>query len=148
MYQNARMSDVLDSQPLSPEACHALGEEIATFAAGVAVIEHKMLTCLRRFDAANGWAAGGFLSCAHWLAWRTHIGLKAAREHVRVARALGELPIVDAYLSRAELSYSKVRAITRVATADNEQDLVERVVDAHECGREEAHPRRRYEDIG
>ena len=117
--------EVPASQPLSPEACHALGEEIATFAARVDVAMHAMLTHLRRFDGAEGWGVGGFVSCAHWLAWRMHIGLKTAREHVRVARALGGLDIVDAHFSRGELSYSKVRAITRVATADIEQELVD-----------------------
>ncbi|MCA9698747.1 MAG: DUF222 domain-containing protein, partial [Myxococcales bacterium] len=84
-----------------------------------------MLTRLRRFDAAEGWGHQGFLSCAHWLSWRVHIGTATAREQVRVARALGELPVVDQCFARGELSYSKVRAITRVANAENERDLVD-----------------------
>src|SRR5207247_4947001 len=47
------------------------------------------------------------------------------REHVRVALALGELPVVTEAFGRGELSYSKVRAITRIATPANEGDLVE-----------------------
>ena len=111
--------------PSSHEDAYALGEEIATFAARVNVAMHAMLTRLRRFDAMNGWGPGGFISCAQWLAWRTHIEANTAREHVRVAQALGELPIVDAHFARGELSYSKVRVITRVATPETEEAFVE-----------------------
>ena len=111
--------------PPDHEASYALGEEIASFAARVDVAMHAMLTRLRRFDAMNGWGPGGFTTCAHWLAWRTHIQANTAREHVRVAWALAELPVVDALFARGELSYSKVRAITRIATPQTEEALVE-----------------------
>jgi len=67
----------------------------------------------------------GFPSCAAWLAWRIGIGTKAAREQVRVARALGSLAKLDQLFARGELSYSKVRAITRVATAKTEQNFID-----------------------
>ncbi|HLX06301.1 MAG TPA: DUF222 domain-containing protein [Thermoanaerobaculia bacterium] len=63
-------------------------------------------------------------SCAHWLCWRVGLDLGAAREKMRVARALGELPLVSASMRRGEISYSKVRALTRIATPANEQDLL------------------------
>src|SRR5689334_2634985 len=102
-----------------------LGELIAEASAFLDTLTHSLLTNLRIFDAAEGWRAHGALSCAAWLAWRTGIELGAAREKVRVARALATLPIIDDALNRGELSYSKVRAITRVATQENEQALVE-----------------------
>src|SRR5690606_25845639 len=111
--------------PPSHEESYALGEEIASFAARVDVAMHDMLTRLRQFDAMNGWGPGGFTSCAHWLAWRTHIEVQTAREHVRVARLLGELPLIDAHFARGELSYSKVRALTRVARPGNEQPFID-----------------------
>jgi hypothetical protein len=89
------------------------------------VAEHALLTRLRVFDAHEAWGALGFHSCAHWLSWRIGIGLTAAREKVRVARALGPLPKLDALFARGELSYSKVRAITRVATPESEQDFID-----------------------
>jgi hypothetical protein len=49
------------------------------------------------FDARLGWN-NGCLSCAHWLHWRTGIDLGAAREKVRVARALPALPVVSAHM--------------------------------------------------
>ena len=50
--------------------------------------------------------------------------MNAAREKVRVANALGELPKISASYAKGEISYSKVRAMTRVATADNEDYLL------------------------
>ena len=71
-----------------------------------------------------GWNHG-FLSCAHWLHWRTGIDLGAAREKVRVAHALAALPRISATMQRGAISYAKVRALTRVATPDNEASLLD-----------------------
>ena len=76
---------------------------------------------IRRFDEQGGWS--GFVSCAHWLNWRTGLALGAAREKVRVARALGALPLLSEAMRDGRVSYSKVRAITRVATPENERRL-------------------------
>ena len=103
----------------------ALGERIARTAALIDAAMQELLADLRAFDAAEGWAAQGALSCAHWLSWRTGMDLGAARERVRVARALGALPAMDAALARGEVSYSQVRAMSRVATPDNERQLLE-----------------------
>lgn len=103
----------------------ALADEIATFAVRVDVAEHALLSRLRVFDAHEAWGNHGARSCAEWLSWRTNLSIKAAREKVRVARALGQLPRIDALFGRGELSYSKVRAITRVATAESEQHWID-----------------------
>jgi hypothetical protein len=107
---------------LTPEQLEALGEEIAAFSTRIDVAEHALLTRLRTFDAHEAWGHQGARSCAEWLSWRTNLSIKAAREKVRVARALGSLPGIDALFGRGELSYSKVRALTRVATAQSEQE--------------------------
>ena len=78
---------------------------------------------IRDFDAESGWS--GCLSCAQWLSWRTGLAPGPAREHVRVARALGELPKLSDAMRRGRISYSKVRAVTRVATPANEQRLLD-----------------------
>ena len=106
------------------EEIAALGDAIAETAAVIDVATHRFLTQLREFDRADGWHRGGALSCAHWLSWRVGMDLGAAREKVRVANRLAELPVIDAALARGEISYSKVRAMTRVATARNEEDLL------------------------
>src|SRR5690606_6298687 len=105
----------------TPEQLDALGEEIATFATRIDVAEHALLTRLRVFDTHEAWGNQGARSRAEWLSWRTNLSIKSAREKVRVARALGSLPRTDALFGRGELSYSKVRAITRAATAETEQ---------------------------
>jgi len=96
-----------------------LGDEIAELSAHLDAASARLLDLIREFDAREGWN-NGFRSCAHWLAWRVGIELGAAREHVRVARALGSLPLLAAALARGALSYAKVRALTRVATPETE----------------------------
>ena len=102
-----------------------LGDEIAELAAHLDAATHRLLTLIRQFDEAGGWADQGAISCAHWLSWRIGLELGAAREHVRVARALADLPLVDDALRRGQVSYSKVRALTRVATPATEPVLLE-----------------------
>ena len=108
----------------NPMPIDALGERIAELAARVHAATYELLVMLREFDHGRGWN-NGFLSCAHWLNWRTGIDLGAAREKVRVARALPGLPLVGDALRRGRISYAKVRAITRVATPETEQKLLD-----------------------
>ena len=100
-----------------------LGDDIAALAARIQAATYELLAMLREFDEQEGWA--GFPSCAHWLHWRTGLAPGGAREKVRVARALGELPLLGAAMRRGQLSYSKVRALTRVATPANEARLLD-----------------------
>jgi hypothetical protein len=101
-----------------------LADQIAVCAARIDAALHQLLGHIRRFEQLKGWAKQGSKSCAHWLSWRIGLGLVAAREKVRVAVALGGLPQIDGAFSRGELSYAKVRAITRVATPKNEDLLL------------------------
>ncbi|MBP9089227.1 MAG: DUF222 domain-containing protein [Kofleriaceae bacterium] len=99
----------------------ALGEQIAEMSAHINAAMHRLLTAIREFDSAAGWQVQGALSCAHWLAWRVGWDLRTARERVRVARKLAELPLIDEQLRLGAMSYSQARAITRVATAEKEE---------------------------
>jgi hypothetical protein len=100
-----------------------LGNEIAELSAHLEAATAHLLDLIREFDARGGWASG-FRSCAAWLSWRIGLDPGAARERVRVARALGTLPRLARALARGELSYAKVRALTRVATPDTEERLL------------------------
>jgi len=102
----------------------ALGDQIAELAAHIHAATYRLLVLISEFDRRDGWALG-FATCAHWLSWRTGINLGAAREKVRVARALERLPRLSDGLRQGRLSYTKVRALTRVATPENEEELVE-----------------------
>jgi 5-methylcytosine-specific restriction endonuclease McrA len=111
----------------SPEAqstdLDQLGDEIAELSAHLDAATARLLDLIREFDTRAGWA-NGFRSCAAWLSWRVGFAPGAAREHVRVARALATLPRLAQALARGELSYAKVRELTRVATPDTEERLL------------------------
>ncbi|MGO9308873.1 MAG: DUF222 domain-containing protein [Spirochaetia bacterium] len=107
------------------DSVEELGQEIASLSVHLDAATHRLLECIRRFDEACGWQEQGAVSCAHWLAWRLGWDPATAREKVRVARALGMLPAINESLRMAKLSYAKVRALTRVATPQNEAKLLE-----------------------
>ena len=109
--------------PESIQELDRLGDEIAELAAHLDAATGRLLDLIREFDARGGWG-NGFRSCAHWLSWRVGFAPGAAREHVRVARALGTLPLLGQALARGELSYAKLRALTRVATPETEERLL------------------------
>jgi 5-methylcytosine-specific restriction endonuclease McrA len=85
---------------------------------------YRTLAHVREFDELAGYLEWSFESCAQWLAWRCDIGMSAARERVRVAHALDVLPQISEALALGTLSYSKARALTRVATRENEAELL------------------------
>src|SRR6267142_131423 len=100
-----------------------LGGQIAVLSAHLEAATARLLGLIREFDARAGWNTG-FRSCAAWLNWRVGLDIGAARERVRVARALGTLPLLAQALAHGELSYAKVRALTRVATPETEERLL------------------------
>lgn len=115
---------------MTSEQLLAIADQIADLSLRIDVAKHSLLTHLRTFDAHDGWAGMGFVSTAAWLSWRISIAPGAAREHVRVARALGELQLINAAFAAGELSYAKVRALTRVATPETEQNFLDIAVHA------------------
>jgi hypothetical protein len=119
---NTLTADVL-TPARSLDELDRLGDEIAELSAHLDAATARLLDLIREFDAREGWN-NGFRSCAAWLAWRVGYAPGAAREHVRVARALGMLPLLSQALARGELSYAKVRELTRVATPETEARLL------------------------
>ncbi len=101
-----------------------LGAEITELCAYIYAATYRLLVLVREFDEKELWAQSGLCSCAHWLNFKCGIGMNAAREKVRVAHALKELPKISEGFRKGELSYSKVRAMTRVATPENEDALM------------------------
>ena len=108
---------------MDTRALDRLGDEIAELSAHLDAATARLLDLIREFDARGGWNTG-FRSCAAWLSWRVGLDPGAARERVRVARALETLPRLAQALARGELSYAKVRALTRVATPETEERLL------------------------
>src|SRR3989442_2011841 len=99
-----------------------LGDEIAELSAHLDAATAQLLDLIREFDARDGWNTG-FRSCAAWLSWRVGLDPRAARERVRVSRALGSLPRLAHALARGELSYAKAPPLTRVASPAPESRL-------------------------
>ncbi len=101
-----------------------LGATITEFAGHLNAANHRWLALIAEFDRRKGWADGATQSCAHWLNWKCGLDRGAAREKVRVAHAVEHLPLISASMARGALSYSKVRALTRVAAPLNEDILL------------------------
>ena len=126
----ARIADIDYMSPAAPHASLAprslaeLEAQITELAGHLNAASYRWLVLIAEFDRREGWADGSTPSCAHWLGWKCGIDAGAAREKVRVARALEGLPLISAAMARGALSYSKVRALTRVATADTEETLL------------------------
>jgi hypothetical protein len=118
------MSEFVVDNPNSPRPLELLEREICELGAHMAVGMCRWLELVGEFDERRGWADWGAYSCAHWLSLRCSIGLRAARENVRVAGCLRGLPLVSEAFAAGGLSYTKVRAITRVASVENEEYLV------------------------
>src|SRR6188768_3387479 len=90
---------------------------------------HQMLVLVRELDDRFGWKQWGFKTCSEWLAYRTGICLSAAREQVRTAHALRSLPAISAAFAEGRLTYTKVRALTRVADRSQEDLLLAYALD-------------------
>lgn len=101
-----------------------LADEITTLAGQINAANYRFLKLLAEFDRRGAWVDAGIRSCAYWLNWKCGIAMNAAREKVRVARALDDLPEINEAFEKGELSFSKVRAMTRIATAENESNLL------------------------
>jgi Domain of unknown function (DUF222)/HNH endonuclease len=114
--ENVSWSDVSDEE---------LEDEIATLASHIYAGTCRWLELVAELDRRGAWAQWGWPSCARWLAWRCALTPRSAREHVRVARCLAELPLIREAFSCGELSYAKVRALTRVAEPESEEELLE-----------------------
>jgi hypothetical protein len=99
--------------------------QICELAGHLAAATCRFLVLLADFDARRGWASWEMGSCAQWLSWKCQMSCGTAREHVRVARALRDLPVIRARFAAGRLSYAKVRALTRIATPATESGLAE-----------------------
>lgn len=117
---NAEVDAEIESLPLQ-----RLEHEIGELAAHIAATTCRWLLLVGEFDRREGWLAWGAKSAADWLSWRCGVAPRAAREQVRVGQRLAELPLVRAAFGRGEISYSKARAISRVASTETEHDLLD-----------------------
>jgi hypothetical protein len=125
MPRTSKTSRVLDPPiELREEAAclplERLEAEITLLAGNLAAAECRWLLLVAEFDRRRGWQQWGCRSLVHWLGWHCALDERAARENVRVARALTEFGVIRNKFAQGRLSYSKVRAITRIATPETE----------------------------
>ena len=120
--QAAHLPAAALGEAAEPADLDRLGDRIAELSARIDAATYELLCYLHQFNQQHGWE--GFRSCAHWLNWRTGLDLGAAREKLRVAAALAELPHIAAAMACGRLSYSKVRALSRVAGPATEARLL------------------------
>ncbi|MCH8136800.1 MAG: DUF222 domain-containing protein, partial [Proteobacteria bacterium] len=102
-----------------------LDHAIVSCAARINAATYDLLLLVRQFDERGGFLRWGLDNCAEWLAWRCDLSLITAKEKMRVAHALKKLPAISSAFAQGELSYTKVRELTRVAHRDNEQSLLD-----------------------
>jgi hypothetical protein len=101
-----------------------LAAEITELCSYIYAATYQLLLKIREFDENEYRGVGGVCSCAHWLNFKCGIGMNAAREKVRVAHALSDLPLISEAFRKGQVSYSKVRAMTRFADESNEDYLL------------------------
>ncbi|GAC67287.1 DUF222 domain-containing protein [Gordonia soli] len=107
-----------------------LRTRVVGYAGQMAALTARYLELLAEFDRRRAWSGEGIVSCAQWLSWRVGLSLRTAHDHVRVAHALAELPMIAAAFAAGRLTYSKVRALTRVATPERDAELLNLAVNA------------------
>ena len=117
-------ADATPRRPVDPRSIDELDAAICRIARRVHAESYRLLVLVREFDDRFGFAKWSFKTCAEWLAWRCQISPSAAREKVRTAQALRQLPAISAAFAAGRLSYSKVRALTRVAGEHDEAALL------------------------
>jgi hypothetical protein len=110
-----------------PDGVAEVEDRILALSAHIEAADHERLRLLLEFDRMEGWALSGYRSAVEWYAHRVGTDRGTAREKVRVARALHGLPLLSAWFRQGRLTYSHVRALTRVATPDDEEEILEAV---------------------
>jgi hypothetical protein len=116
---------VIDQAVQEADARHERMDRVAVLYGEITAATREFLRALAESDRHGDWTAEGFGSCAEWLAWRIGITRDTAGEKVRAARALESLPLISKAMEEGQISFSKVRALTRAATPENEAELLQ-----------------------
>jgi len=119
-----RMTSTIDRAGFEADARHERMDRVAVLYGEITAATREFLRALAESDRHRDWAAEGFGSCAEWLSWRIGVTRDTAGEKVRTARALERLPLISDAMDKGRISFSKVRALTRAATPENEAELL------------------------
>ena len=121
---NASSTTIFDDADPSGLELDQIADRLVGHASQIASLTGRFLLLLSEFDRRKGWTGEGIMSCAHWLTLRTGLSMRTAQQYVRVARTLDGVPRIRDAFVEGRLSYSKVRALTRVVTPDREDELL------------------------
>ena len=119
------MGSVIVAETSDEVPLERLEADLMSFASVIAAATGRWLGWLAEYDRREGWAHWGCKSAAHWLSHACGMSERTGRDHVRVARALEELPVVAGALVAGELSFSKARALTRLERPIDEHAMME-----------------------
>lgn len=103
----------------------SLRQRVVEVGTSWSLAQYALVTLVAALGASREWAADGSPTCAHWVGEALDVEVCTAREWLRIGKALVALPMIDGAFDEGLLSYSKVRMLTRVATAQNEVELLE-----------------------
>ena len=119
---------VIDAVPESldfiPDDPAELRRAVTRMAAHINLADWRFIKLIAAMERSRGWREGGYCNLGNWLDHRCGLGPCAARERIRIGRALERLPRIDGAFRDGVISYSKVRAITRVATPETDAMLL------------------------
>ena len=101
-----------------------IGEQIVSVGGRLHQAQYEIVTLAAAMHESDEWLLEAN-TAAHWIADALDTAVSTAREWIRIGRALIDLHQLDEGFRTGRLSYSKVRAVSRVATPANELDLVE-----------------------
>ncbi len=113
-----------DTRPRSADQHESLAAQITAVAKTWARSQYRLVHLAARATVDDQWALDGAATPAAWLAALCDVESCTAREWIRIGHKLTDLPTIDTAFEDGEISYAKVRALTRVATPDNEHELL------------------------
>lgn len=120
-------------EPVTEVPLAELGDRIVGLAGRLAAATCRWLLLVAEFDRREGFAGWGLASTARWLSHTCGLSRRTALEHVRVAVALRDIPALAAEMRRGRLSYSQVRAISRVVEPGDDVVVADLVQAAQHC---------------
>jgi hypothetical protein len=103
---------------------------IGVLAARIHAATAELVQLSAELDSDGAWADKGMRSCAHWLSINIGVDVYTGGEMVRAGHALEELPLLRAAFAEGPLSFDKIRAVTKVATADDDEMWTEMALHA------------------
>ncbi|GAC54155.1 hypothetical protein GOAMI_27_01030, partial [Gordonia amicalis NBRC 100051 = JCM 11271] len=124
MLHGENVSSMFDGADPASLSDDALERRVLGYAAQITALTAEFLSLVAELDERQSWRGPGVHSLAHWMSWKAGVSQRTAQEQIRVAKALTELPLIREAFGAGRLSYSKVRALTRVATSLREKELV------------------------